>query len=423
MNSDNFKQNFINAVLGKLTNNTKYSPAIEEYLNTFSDAKQRQDVANGLNGGSKDILAKQIELGINRPDVNNQEQLDLARAGKFNLPTEGGVRQGGLINGYNQGYNLNYDNPTDQISTRIGQALGTIKRGADSPLGRAIIAYGASRALNVDNPTEQALKAALTRSNNQAANQYYRKQLSDMGFDLSDTNYEINQDIFQNILKGQTLKDNAEFKRMFYDNQQKQNEALMALKQQQLALEKEKERSDNEWRQKELDFKYYDSDNKNNKESNKEDNKIQDLNELEEQLDAFENMFNKVPNKLRGQTEGALRQKLGLTSVNEANFNAQRTLLYNQIARKLGGEKGVLSDQDIKRIEASLPSLTDSYAQRKAKMKAIRNLLQIKVNSAKNETPSNKSNRVNRNDLYNKFKKAGYTEEEINEYFARRGIG
>ena len=199
MNSNDFKQNFINAVLGKLNGNTKYAPDIEQYLNTFSDAQQRQDVANGLNGGNKEILAKQIELGINRPDVNNQEQLDLARTGKFNLPTEGGVRQGGLINGYNQGYNLNYDNPTDQISTRIGQALGTIKRGADSPLGRAVIAYGASRMMGDANPLKQAATAYSTRENVKTADQLYRKQLNNMGIDTSGINGEINADMIKTL--------------------------------------------------------------------------------------------------------------------------------------------------------------------------------------------------------------------------------
>ena len=197
MNSDNFKQNFINAVLGKLGSNTKYSPEIEEYLNTFSDAKQRQDVANGLNGGSKDILANQQALGIRQPQ--NEEQIALARQGQFNLPTEGAVRQGGLINGYNQGYNLNYDNPTNQISTRIGQALGTVKRGFDSPLGRAVIAYGAARALGDSNPLKQAATAYGTRENVKTADQLYRKQLNNMGVDTSGINGEINADMVKTL--------------------------------------------------------------------------------------------------------------------------------------------------------------------------------------------------------------------------------
>ena len=50
-------------------------------------------------------------------------------------------------------------------------------------------------------------------------------------------------------------------------------------------------------------------------------------------------------------------------------------MLFNKIARELGGEKGVLSDQDIKRIEQALPTLSDTKAQKQAKMEAIYNLL------------------------------------------------
>lgn len=368
MNSNDFKQNFINAVLGKLGSNTKYSPEIEQYLATVSP-EQRQGVANGLNFGNKDILANQQRLGINIP--HGEEQITLARQGQFNLPTEGGVRQGGLINGYNQGYNLNYDNPTNQISTRIGQALGTIKRGADSPLGRAVIAYGAASALNADNPTEQALKAALTRSNNQAANQYYRKQLSDMGFDLSDTNYEINQDIFQNILKGQTLKDNAEFKRMFYDNQQKQNEALMALKQQQLELQKEKERSDNEWRQKELDFKYYDSDNKTNKENKKEGAKTLDAKSTLNQIGLIRKQINKYPEAtglLKGYITGDVLNRID-PNPNNIETRSMIDALRTKIRHDLTGAQ--FSEKEAREYEKFLPNVRDSKEIINAKLDAL----------------------------------------------------
>ena len=68
----------------------------------------------------------------------------------------------------------------------------------------------------------------------------------------------------------------------------------------------------------------------------------------------------------------------GTNTTAEANFNSQRSLLFNQIARTLGGEKGVLSDQDIQRIDNALPKLTDSYSQKMAKMKAVYDLLDIK---------------------------------------------
>ena len=85
-----------------------------------------------------------------------------------------------------------------------------------------------------------------------------------------------------------------------------------------------------------------------------------------------------MPSKAESYTLGNLRAMTGTQTTKEANFNAQRTLLFNQIARKLGGEKGVLSDQDMKRIESALPTLTDSYDQKIAKMRAVDDLLNIK---------------------------------------------
>ena len=70
-----------------------------------------------------------------------------------------------------------------------------------------------------------------------------------------------------------------------------------------------------------------------------------------------------------------MRKATGTQTTQEANFNSQRTLLFNKIARELGGEKGVLSDQDITRIDASLPKLTDSLQQKQAKMQAVYDLL------------------------------------------------
>ena len=102
---------------------------------------------------------------------------------------------------------------------------------------------------------------------------------------------------------------------------------------------------------------------------------LNSLNAVQSQMDRFANSFGKV----RGSKAGALLAdayaKGGFGNQAEANFNAQRTLLFNKIARELGGEKGVLSDQDIKRIEASLPALSDSLPQKRSKMQAIYDLL------------------------------------------------
>ena len=103
---------------------------------------------------------------------------------------------------------------------------------------------------------------------------------------------------------------------------------------------------------------------------------LNSLNVVQSQMDRFANSFDKVrPTKLGALVANAYAGG-GFGNSAESNFNAQRTLLFNKIARELGGEKGVLSDQDIKRIEGSLPSLSDSLPQKRAKMKAVYDLLE-----------------------------------------------
>lgn len=112
------------------------------------------------------------------------------------------------------------------------------------------------------------------------------------------------------------------------------------------------------------------------KQTQKNNEALNGLNAVQSQMDRFSNSFDKVrPTKAGALLAGAVASK-GFGNEAESNFNAQKTLLFNKIARELGGEKGVLSDQDIKRIEASLPSLSDSLPQKKAKMQAIYDLLE-----------------------------------------------
>lgn len=117
------------------------------------------------------------------------------------------------------------------------------------------------------------------------------------------------------------------------------------------------------------------------KELKEKQQSIMALKGVEEQLNNLETMFDKLPqNKFSAYTGGAWRNLTGTLTADEAEFNAQRTLLFNKIARDLGGEKGVLSDQDIKRVSDALPTIYDNPEQRAGKMAAVRNLLQIRMN-------------------------------------------
>ncbi len=140
-------------------------------------------------------------------------------------------------------------------------------------------------------------------------------------------------------------------------------------------------------------------------------NSTRDLQELKNQLDSFSSSFDKVDNPYRYRIAGGVSNKLNTLSNEEANFNAQRTLLFNQVARKLGGEKGVLSDQDIKRIDDSLPKLSDTKAQKMAKMESIYNLLDIRagnsIGTSYNSAKQNSGLKVDKSAIQAEMKRRG----------------
>jgi len=116
--------------------------------------------------------------------------------------------------------------------------------------------------------------------------------------------------------------------------------------------------------------------------------KADEYGDIQAQLDNFSNTFKTVNNPYRYRYFGGMYDKFNALSNEEKYFNAQRTLLFNQIARRLGGEKGVLSDKDIERIDAALPKLSDTFEQKNAKMNAVYELLKIKQNSAEKTAQS-----------------------------------
>lgn len=200
--------NFINSLKQQPYMQKLYNAPIQERL---SDEQIAQKVANGLNFGIPELSQAQKNIGIRIPQ--GEEEVVKAQAGEFNKPIMvAGVnnvpREGGLIQGYKQGYNLNYDNPTKTVGTRIGQGLGTLGRFADSPLGRGLIAYGLSNAIGDTNPLEQAFTAGVGRQNNMTQDRVYRNQLKQLGMTDDEVNAipgNVTKDVFEGVTSGMRL--------------------------------------------------------------------------------------------------------------------------------------------------------------------------------------------------------------------------
>lgn len=200
--------NFINSLREQPYMQKLYNAPIQERL---SDEQIAEKVANGLNLGIPELAQAQKNIGIRIPQ--GTEQVAQAQVGEFNKPmvvtgVNNAPRQGGLIQGYKQGYNLNYDNPTNTVGTRIGQGLGTLGRFADSPLGRGLIAYGLSNAMGDTNPLEQAFTAGVGRQNNITQDRIYRNQLKQLGMtddELSAIPGNVTKDVFEGVTSGMRL--------------------------------------------------------------------------------------------------------------------------------------------------------------------------------------------------------------------------
>lgn len=200
--------NFINALKEQPYMQKLYNAPIQERL---SDEQIAEKVANGLNLGIPELAQAQKDVGIRIPQ--GVEQIAQAQFGEFNKPMvvagiNNAPRQGGLIQGYKQGYNLNYDNPTNTVGTRIGQGLGTLGRFADSPLGRGLIAYGLSNAMGDTNPLEQAFTAGVGRQNNMTQDRVYRNQLKQLGMTDDEVNAipgNVTKDVFEGVTSAMRL--------------------------------------------------------------------------------------------------------------------------------------------------------------------------------------------------------------------------
>lgn len=130
-------------------------------------------------------------------------------------------REGGLLRDLAQGYKENrnnafsldnWDGEKKNAVQKIGEMLGTTARFIDSPLGRGVLAYGASNMIGDTNPLEQALTATVKNKNLRTADQLYRQELQNQGVDTSNLKGYVNGDIFKNYSLANYRNNNLDVK-------------------------------------------------------------------------------------------------------------------------------------------------------------------------------------------------------------------
>lgn len=310
------------------------------------------------------------------PDTNETKMTTISnyRPGFFN-DLASGYRENAT-----QGFDVNNLAPQRKgLATRIGEGLGTLARFYDKPIGRMAVATGLSMLTDEANPLGEGVKAYVGRQTNMTKDKAYRQNLQQMGYtqeEIDSIPGIVNDQVYTNLIRAQQLRDNAEYRNMLLENNAQERAAALefqrmkdvydrAQKNREFNYRAQQDAIDNEFKRQELA----------NKQQKGASGNINNLNAVNAQLQRFEDSFADMPGKIESNTLGRVRAATGFQTKQEANFNSQRQLLFSKIARDLGGEKGVLSDQDIKRIEGALPSYTDSLEQKKAKMEAIYDLL------------------------------------------------
>lgn len=160
----------------------------------------RRNAAEGKNSGLPNIENARVNLGLEA----NQPAFKV-EGGLQTVPGDNGFLTD-LMGGFNENYNTAFNkentlnNSNKGVATRIGEGLGTVARNLNKPLGRAAIAYGLTRALGGGNDISavNALTAGITNQNLRTQDQIYRQGLEEQGYDTSNLNGWVTDDLYQN---------------------------------------------------------------------------------------------------------------------------------------------------------------------------------------------------------------------------------
>lgn len=377
----------------------------------YNNAPQIQPLQMAENGGID--AQKTLELALAQPktlgerlggrtvnvdfESSNPEtgEIEVNRISKYQPGLLNDIRSGARENfatGFaapNWEQTITPDGRKKGLGYRFGEGLGSFARFAESPLGRGLIMAGIVGGAGGSGleALGYGTGAGLLNQQSRMKDKMYRNELEKMGFDTTGITGYVGDDTFNKIYQSKQLQDNAEYRNALLASNQRNQELANRMAQERLDYQKVSDAAERALKSRGLDIQ-----EQKLLESNKSNANIGNLQAVNSQLKRFEESFKNMPNKFESNTLGRLRAATGFQTENEANFNSQRQLLFNKIARDLGGEKGVLSDQDIKRIEGALPSYTDSMVQKQAKMQAIYDLLNDRLaveGGSLNETTTN----------------------------------
>lgn len=111
---------------------------------------------------------------------------------------------------------------------------------------------------------------------------------------------------------------------------------------------------------------------------------MEGMKSIESDLDSALNSYKAIPEKFRGPIEGRTKgvvAKFFQESPELNTYEDTRGLILANISREFGGEKGVLTDKDIERIQRAFPDKIDTDKVAESKITFIKEFIQRKVDA------------------------------------------
>lgn len=360
-------------------------------------------------------------------------------------------RRGGVLRDIAEGYRENRNTPFSidnlggrkTFANRIGEAVGSVSRFADSPLGRGLIMAGIVGATGGGALPALTFGATSGFGNKQVrlADELYRNALENRGINTSNIKGFIKENTFKNLLEDQQLKDNAEYRNALLASNQINQEALTKQRQAELDYRKYQDSIENQRENRKLDI----AESKIKRGTQKFRTAIGDKKGALEQIRLMRKLVKNNPDATgyiigkfaKGQEAGQKIANEFLSSNPEAiKTRAAISKLRGTTMHDLAGTAQTLQEQ--RNLAPFLPDNTDNAktilakldqleAELKREMSGLINTgyeLGYDVEDFENYTPQAQTQAqttTNVDAIVNKLKQNGYSDAEISEYLRMKG--
>ena len=306
------------------------------------------------------------------------------------IATSQSPRVGGIIPDIMAGYKENRENNFDLnnlgnntladgrkkgFAYKLGEGMGSLNKFLDSPKGRGLLMAGIVGLTGGDGLQALTYGAGVRSGNleNRNRDAIYRQQLEAQGIDTSGLNGYITDSTYKNILDAKTLQDNAEYRKMYFENQKQQQEEARADR----ALQRELTRRGQDLsyssnmaniglQREKMNQKYNNTMNLSTADKKALSENQQTLTDIEAGLQLI-NENPKAYSLIKGSMPAWLTNRIDPKGISTRTQIDNITAVYR---KWLTGAQ--MSDAERKAYERFLPAPTDNYETVKAKLEGMR---------------------------------------------------